>query len=139
MDSVGVLLVSTSPTFLRFLTLFLQRYDDVVIVGTSSDVERDLQRTPSLRPQVIVTDLDASELTGLEMTCHLRATMPDVGIVAMSLLGSDNYREMVLSDCADAFVPKTKLCAELPPVIRRVAQTKPLATHNQLQTSADTR
>ena len=102
-----------------------RRFQSVVLavqVGATSDGGEVLAQAQSLRPQVVVIDLGTPGLTGLETISHLRATMPDVGLIAMSLLGASGYRRAALAAGADDFVPKGALANDLPPAIRRVAQ-----------------
>jgi DNA-binding NarL/FixJ family response regulator len=47
--------------------------------------------------------------------------LPDVGIVALTLLEGDAYRQAALAAGADDLVAKAELVTDLLPAIRRVA------------------
>ena len=47
--------------------------------------------------------------------------MPEVGIIALTVLSTNGYREAAISAGADDFVPKANLNTDLLPAIRRVA------------------
>jgi DNA-binding NarL/FixJ family response regulator len=122
MDSIRVLLVDENLAFLRVITLFLEQQDDITVVGTSSNGPEGLAQAQSLRPQVVLIDLGTPGLTGIETISNLRTAMSDVGIVVMSLLGANGYREKALSAGADEVIVKARLSTELIPSIRRVAR-----------------
>ena len=123
MNPVRTLLVDDNSTLLQIITHFLQQYDDIAVVGTLSGDQESLAQVQSLRPQVVVIDLGTPGLTRLETIAHLRAMMPEVGIIAISLLSASGYRQVALAAGADDFVSKRNLSTDLVPAIRRVAQT----------------
>jgi len=62
-------------------------------------------------------------LSGLETIPRLRAMLPEVSIIALTLLDAKVYRQAALAAGADDFVPKANLSTDLLPAIRRVAKT----------------
>lgn len=124
MDPISVLLVDDNPTFLRVLTRFLlQQYqDEVRVVGTASCGMAALARAQELRPRVILLDLAMPGLPGLNTIPRLRTMLPDVGIIALTLLDPNGYREAALAAGANEFVAKATLATDLLPAIRRVAR-----------------
>ena len=122
MNPISVLLVDDNPTFLRIVTRFLQEHDDVVVVGAVGGSEEALAQARALQPQVVLLELGMSGLTGLETIPRLRSMIPEVGIIAMTLLDTNVYRSAVLAAGASDFVPKATLNTDLLPAIRRVAQ-----------------
>lgn len=121
MSPISVLLVDDNPTFLPIATYFLQEHDDLV-VGTVRDGEEALDQAPNLWPQLILIDLDMPGLPGLETIKRLRIVLPEVGIIALTLLDSNGYRQAALVAGADDFVSKINLGTDLLPAIRRVVQ-----------------
>jgi DNA-binding NarL/FixJ family response regulator len=122
MDPVSVLLVDDNPTFLRIATRFLQEHyrDEVVVVGTAGGGQEALIKARDLRPQVILLDLAMPDLPGLEAIPRLRAALPEVGIIALTVHNSNGYRQAALAAGADEFVSKANLSTDLLPAIRRV-------------------
>ena len=72
-----------------------------------------------LQPWVILIGLDRP---GLETTSRLRKMLPGVGIIALSLLEGNAYRQAALAAGADDLVRKTELITDLLPAIRRMTQ-----------------
>ena len=126
MAPIRVLLMGGRPIFLELVTLFLERYDDMAVVGTYGDAQEGLAQMQILRPQVVVTDLGTPGLTGLETIARLRNVMPDVGIAATSLLNVNSYRDVALLAGADDLVPQAGLVTGLLPAIRQVVRSAEL-------------
>ena len=133
---ISVLLVDDHETFLRVATEFLQRHDELTLVGAARGGKEALAQAQDLRPQVILVDLNMPGLSGLETIPLLRAMLPEAGIIALTLLDAKVYRQAALAAGADDFVPKANLSTELLPAIRRVAQTGQPQQEYQSETEA---
>ncbi|MFQ5858346.1 MAG: response regulator transcription factor [Anaerolineae bacterium] len=120
---IRVLLVDDHEAFLHIATEFLRRHDELTVVGVARGGEEALILAQDLQPQVILVDLNMPGLGGLEIIPRLRSMLPEVGIIALTLLDPKAYRQAALAAGADDFVPKANLSTELLPAIRRVAQT----------------
>jgi DNA-binding NarL/FixJ family response regulator len=122
---IRVLLVDDNATFLRIAARFLREHcdDELEVVGVLHGGKIAVEEAPTLRPQVILLDLAMSDLHGLEAIPLLRAELPEVGIIALTLLDAEAYRPAALAAGADDFVGKATMSADLLPAIRRVAQT----------------
>ena len=123
MNPIRVLLVDDSPTFLQITARFLEEQQGIVVVGAADGGQESLAQVPSLRPQVMVVDLGTPGLTNLEAVAQLRAMMPHVGIISMSLVRATGYREAALAAGADDLVLKAALATDLVPAIRRAVET----------------
>jgi two-component system nitrate/nitrite response regulator NarL len=119
-SKISVLLVDDHEAFLRVATEFLQRHDELAIVGAARGGEEALTLAQDLRPQVILIDLNMPGLSGLETIARLRAMLPEVSIIALTLLDPKAYRQAALAAGADDFVPKANLSTDLLPAIQRV-------------------
>jgi two-component system response regulator DesR len=117
-----ILFIAGNPTFQPAVTRFLKRCDELNLVGTVQGGEKVLAQALDFRPQVILLDLDTSDRTGLATMADLRAALPEAGLIALSLLGGDGYRQAVLAAGADDLVLKSSLRTDLLPAIRRATQ-----------------
>jgi len=124
MKPTSVLLVDDNPILLRIVSRFLQQYDEVMIVGTASGGEETLAQAEHLRPQVILLDLGIPGLTGLGTIPRLRRVLPEVSIIALTLLDTRGYWLAALEAGADEVVSKATMSSDLWPAIRRVVQTQ---------------
>ncbi|MBI3957215.1 MAG: response regulator transcription factor [Chloroflexi bacterium] len=114
------------PLLLRVVADYLREFcaGEVTVQGTASDGEEALALARYLRPDVILLDLNIPALPGLEVIPRLRVILPEAGIIVMTLHGLAPYRQAALAACANEFVDKTALSAELLPAIRRVADPR---------------
>jgi DNA-binding NarL/FixJ family response regulator len=119
---IRILFIAGNPTFRPVVTRFLERCDELSLVGTVWGSEKVLAQALDLRPQVILLDLDTSNRTGLATIADLRAALSEAGLIALSLLGADGYRQAVLAAGANDLVLKSNLRTDLLPAIRRAAQ-----------------
>jgi two-component system response regulator NreC len=119
---VCVLLVDDHEPFLRAAADFLQRHHELAVVGVLRGGEEALAQAQDLRPHVILIDLNMPGLNGLETISRLRVMLPEVGIIALTLLDPNAYRQAALAAGADDFVSKANLTSDLLPAIRRVAR-----------------
>jgi len=133
---ISVLLVDDHEAFLRVATEFLQRHDDLTVVGVARGGEEALAQAQNLKPEVVLIDLHMPGLSGLETIPLLRAMLPEVSIIALTLLDPKVFRQAALAAGADDFVPKANLSTELLPAIRRVAQIGQPQQEYQSETEA---
>jgi DNA-binding NarL/FixJ family response regulator len=125
MKPISVLLVDDNPSFLRIATRFLQQHDDVMVAGAAGGGQEALALVQDLQPDIVLIDLAMPGLSGLETIPRLRAILPAVGIIALTMLDTNSYWQAALAAGANDFVPKASLDTDLLPAIRRVAQAGP--------------
>ena len=127
MTPVSMLLVDDNPGFLRILANFLERScrGEFVILGTALGGREGLTKAQALKPQFVIIDLAMPDLHGLAAIPLLRTILPNVRIIALSLLDSGSYPEEALAKGADEFVSKARLDADLIPAIRRMRDRDP--------------
>ena len=117
-----ILFIAGNPAFRPIVTRFFGECDELSLVDIIPASEKVLAQAQNLQPQVILFDLDTSDPTGLETIVNLRTSLPEVGIIALSLLDADGYRQAVLATGANDLVLKGNLRTDLLPAIRRAAQ-----------------
>lgn len=120
-EEIRILFIAGNPTFRPVVTRFLERCDELSLVGTVWGSDEVLARALDLRPQVILLDMDTSDRTGLATIADLRAALSEAGLIALSLLGTGGYRQAVLAAGANDLVLKSNLRTDLLPTIHRAA------------------
>jgi DNA-binding NarL/FixJ family response regulator len=126
MGPTSVLLVDDNPTFLRILIDFLREEEEILVVGTARSGEEAMVKAKELQPQVILLDLAMPGLGGLKTIPRLRSMMPDMGIIVLTVLDPNGYREGAMAAGADDFVAKVNVSTDLIPAIQRLAQAGPI-------------
>jgi two-component system response regulator DesR len=122
-----VLLADASLIFQLVTARFLRERSSTVVVGALGEGEDVLAKAQDLRPHIVLIDpfMPMGNKSGLEVVSRLRAALPQVGIVVLTLVSSNGYRQAALAAGADDFVPKTEVYTDLLPVIQRVARVEP--------------
>ena len=121
-SKVHLLFIAGNPAFRPVVIRFLGKCGELNLVDILPASEKVLEQTQNLQPQVILLDLDTSDPTGLETLINLRTLLPEVGIIALSLLDAGGYRQAVLAAGANDFVLKSNLSTDLFPAIHRAVQ-----------------
>ncbi len=120
-ETISVLLIDDNATFLRIAARFLGDHDDIRIVGTAPGGEEGLRLAKKLKPQIILLDLAMPDLPGLDAIPLLREVLPEVKLIALTMLDTDAYRTAAKKAGADAFVAKAAMGTNLLSAIRRVS------------------
>jgi DNA-binding NarL/FixJ family response regulator len=131
MSAQTLLIVDDNSFFRRVATRFLTQSADLEVVGAASSVEEALVKAEEVRPQVALVDLNMPESSGLALIPRLRAALPDLKIIVLTMWDSEIYRQAALAAGADDFVPKAQINTLLIPALHRLrAPEGPLPTAN---------
>lgn len=122
MTPISVMLVDDNPTFLRAASQFLGAHDGVTVVGTANGGEEALEKAQALRPQVVLIDLAMPGLPGLKAIPRLREMLPKSGIIALTVMNTQGFREAALDAGANMFIPKAQMRTDLLPAIGQLVQ-----------------
>ena len=112
-----ILVAEDDESFLDAIALLLEQDDRFVVAGKARNGREAVALAEELAPDGVVLDIEMPVLDGIEATRLLRASMPELAIVAVS--GHD-YEERVLEirrAGADDYVRKARLADELPRVL----------------------
>lgn len=72
------------------LRLILETADDIEIVGEAADGVECLQLVPTLKPDVILMDLQMPRMDGITAIGHLRQNFPAIAIVILTTYNEDD-------------------------------------------------
>jgi len=85
MDRIRVLLVDDHVLFRKGLAGLLRLRPEFEVVGEASDGAEALERARELKPDLILMDINMPSVNGLEATRMIRAEMPDVRLVMLTV------------------------------------------------------
>jgi DNA-binding NarL/FixJ family response regulator len=84
---VGVLVVDDSPTFRRAAVAVIDMTDGFEVVGEAASGEDALQMAASLRPDLVLLDVNMPGLGGLAALDAFRRDRPETQVVLVSTYG----------------------------------------------------
>jgi CheY-like chemotaxis protein len=92
---------------------------DIQVVGEAANGREAVELARQLRPDVIVMDISMPEMDGIEATRRIKAELPEVRIIGLSMFEDEQSTRNMLGANADAFIAKTASSAELLKAIYR--------------------
>ncbi len=124
LSRISLLLIGDHATFSANIAFFLKYRPQLKMVATAIDLVEGVNHAQALHPDITLIDLELDDFTGLEAIHHLRAVFPEMGIIALSFVDQEDYREAVLAAGADDFVSKTHLTEDLLAAVQHVRQAR---------------
>jgi len=103
-----VLIVDDHPTFRTFAKALLEG-EGFDVVGESEDGASAVEAARSLRPDVVLLDVQLPDFSGFEVAGRLRAAGVSSSIVLVSSRDASDYGDDIATSGATGFVAKGEL------------------------------
>jgi DNA-binding NarL/FixJ family response regulator len=120
MEKIRVLIADDHPVFRFGLRALLNAMPDTEVVGEVTTGDAVIALAPSLRPDVILMDINMPGVNGIEATRCIRETNPDIHILMVTMLEDDSVFAAMRAG-ARGYVVKGAEPAEVLRAIRAVA------------------
>jgi DNA-binding NarL/FixJ family response regulator len=118
---IRVLLVDDEPNVCRALCMRLGVEPDLEVVGAAGDGRTALSLALDLQPDIILMDVAMPLLDGIAATGQLRAALPGLPVIILTLHDDPATRGAAAAAGAAGFVPKHRPVEELLAAIRAAA------------------
>jgi len=105
-ESISVMLVDDHELIRTGLAGVFDLQPDMHVVGQAGSVREALARFAELRPDVVVTDLQLGDGTGLDIVRQLRRDHDDVGLIVLTMHSGDDQIFAAMEAGASGFVGK---------------------------------
>ena len=116
-----VLLVDDHDLIRDGLTGVFSAQPDMEVLGAAASVAEAIAMYDELRPQVVVTDLQLQDGTGLDVVRHVRRGDTTVGLVVLTMHSGDDQIFAAMEAGASAFVGKDSPSSEVVKAARHAA------------------
>jgi DNA-binding NarL/FixJ family response regulator len=113
MQRAKVLLVDDDVRFIKRVRQFLASETELEIVGEAGDGQEAIVKARELRPDLVLMDIRLPDMNGLEVTRRLKAEIPALTVVILTIFDLQEYREAAVASGASAFVPKRDMQTRL--------------------------
>jgi two-component system response regulator DesR len=102
------------------LAALLELEPDIQVVARAANGRDALRAVEQLAPDVLVTDIEMPEMTGLEVAAALKISRPTVRTVILTTFARPGYLRRALDSGARGYLLKDSPAAELADAVRRV-------------------
>ena len=121
-SAIRILVVDDHPMVAEGIQSILESYDDIEVVGTLGDGQMVVDQIDTLRPDVILMDLNMPGMGGLTATEMVLERRPDTRILILTMHDSSEYVTSALSHGAMGYVLKDVPTDEIRTAIDTVMQ-----------------
>lgn len=118
---LSVLLIDDHELIRDGLGAVIDLEDDLHIVGTAATVAEGIARYQELRPDVVITDLQMQDGTGLDVVRTIRKQDDRVGLVVLTMHAGDEQIFAAMQAGASGFVGKDAPSTEVIKTARHAA------------------
>jgi two-component system response regulator DesR len=117
---IRVLIAEDQSMVLGALAALLTIERDIEVVGTAANGREALRLAGTLRPDVVLTDIEMPEMTGLELAAAVKASGVPSRIVILTTFARPGYLRRALEAGAWGYLLKDAPSSRLADAIRRV-------------------
>jgi two-component system, NarL family, response regulator DesR len=117
---IRVLIAEDQSMVLGALAALLDIEQDIDVVGQASNGRAALDLAMAIRPDVLLTDIEMPEMTGLELAAAVRASSLPTRVVILTTFARPGYLRRALDAGACGYLLKDSPSSRLADAIRRV-------------------
>lgn len=118
MAKIRLLLVDDHEVVRSGLRMLLDDQPDLMIAGEAGTGAQALSLATELKPDVAVMDITLPDISGIDVTRRIKAAVPQVAVVALTIHEDEQYFFEMLQAGASGYVPKRAAPDDLLTAIR---------------------
>jgi two-component system response regulator DesR len=117
-----VILAEDQNMVLGALAALLETEPDISVVGRAKNGRDALKCIAAQMPEVLVTDIEMPEMSGLTLAAEVRLNFPRVRTVILTTFARAGYLRRAMDAGAQGYLLKDRPASELSDCIRRVSR-----------------
>ncbi|MCL6477975.1 MAG: response regulator [Peptococcaceae bacterium] len=129
MDNITVLIADDVPGTREDIKRLLYFEEDIQVVGEAEDGDEAVKLSDSLKPDVILMDVNMPRLDGIRAAEMISEKNPDSAIVMVSIQGEQEYLRKAMMAGARDYLVKPFSSEELASTIRKASSFKKRRLH----------
>ncbi len=122
MSKIKLMLVDDHAVVRSGIRMLLQAQSDMEIVGELESGGEAVKQTETLKPDVVLMDVEMPDMNGIEATRLIKEKMPQTAVLALTMYEDDQYFFEMLKAGASGYVPKRAAPDDLVNAIRTVSR-----------------
>ena len=122
MSKISLILADDHAVVRSGLRMLLEAQPDIEIRAEAETGQEAVSKVRSLRPDVILMDIQMPDLNGIEATKQIKKLAPETAVLALTMHEDDQYFFEMLQAGASGYLPKRAAPDELVTAIRTVAR-----------------
>ena len=122
MAKISLILADDHAVVRSGLRMLLEAQPDIDIVAEAENGQQAIDQVRSMRPDVVLMDIQMPDVNGIEATQRIKQVAPDTAVLALTMHEDDQYFFEMLHAGAAGYVPKRAAPDELVTAIRTVAR-----------------
>lgn len=119
---IRVVIAEDQSLVLGALAALLDLEDDIEVVATAADGVEALEKIREVQPDVVLTDIEMPEMTGLELLGAVKEQDLSSRVIIVTTFGRSGYLRRALEGGASGYLLKDAPADELAEAVRRVHQ-----------------
>ncbi len=117
---IRVLVAEDQAMVLGALAALLETESDIEVVGRAADGEDALALTRTLRPDVVISDIEMPRMTGLDLARAIRDERLGARVIIVTTFARQGYLRRALDGGASGYLLKDSPADQLAEAVRRV-------------------
>jgi two-component system response regulator NreC len=122
MSKISLILADDHAVVRSGLRMLLEAQPDMEIRAEAESGQEAVSKVRSLRPDVILMDIQMPDLNGIEATKQIKKFAPETAVLALTMHEDEQYFFEMLQAGASGYLPKRAAPDELVTAIRTVAR-----------------
>ena len=122
MKPIRVLLAEDQTMVLGALAALLALEDDIEVVAQARNGKEALAAALSQRPDIVITDIEMPQMTGLELAAELQSRQLGMRVIILTTFARAGYLSRAMTSGASGYILKDRPAKELADAVRRVHQ-----------------
>jgi two-component system, NarL family, response regulator DesR len=119
-NAIRVVLVEDQTMLRGALAALLDLESDLTVIAQAANGREGLKLSLKLNPDVVVTDIEMPERTGLELAGDLKLSESSARVIILTTFARPGYLRRALDSGARGYMLKDRPASELADAIRRV-------------------
>lgn len=117
---IRIVIAEDQSMVLGALAALLETENDILVVGQAHDGKEALQLTLQQKPDLVLTDIEMPQMTGLELAAELKQHGSPARVIILTTFARPGYLRRAMQAGACGYLLKDSPAATLADAVRRV-------------------